>query len=315
MQFRSQGLRSFSRPFCTVLACLLLASCIGDGGSSGPGTASVANLPGPQGVEEGVGRKQLWLIPSPQSGRMMRAVLYRPPGDGPFPLAVVNHGSDQNPQARARMGGPQFETITDWFLARGYAVLLPQRPGHGETGGSYLEDQGNCQAPNYIGAGERTADSIEAAIAFMVTQPFIKPSGVVVVGHSAGAWGGLALAARNPKNVGAIVNFAGGRGGRNRGQANENCAPDRLVAAAGTFGRTARIPTLWLYAENDSYFPPPLARRMADAYTAAGGKAEFRLLRRLGEEGHFYIKGAGDQTGWAAPLDAFLSRNTRVAAR
>src|SRR5262249_16329952 len=75
-----------------LFACLLLAGCVGDGGSSAPGSAVVSNLPGPQGAEEGVGRKQLWLIPSPQSGAMMRAVLYRPPGDGPFPLAVVNHG-------------------------------------------------------------------------------------------------------------------------------------------------------------------------------------------------------------------------------
>jgi dienelactone hydrolase len=288
---------------------------IGDGGSAGPGSAAVAPVAGPQGAEQGAARKQLWLIPSPQAGKMMRATLYRPQGDGPFPLAIVNHGSDQDPHARARMGMPQFDTMTDWLVARGFAVLLPQRPGHGETGGSYLEDQGSCGTPNYIGAGERTADSIQAAIAFMTKEPFIRPGGVVVVGHSAGAWGGLALAARNPKNVSAIVNFAGGRGGRNRGQADENCAPDRLVAAAGTFGRTARIPTLWLYAENDSYFPPPLARRMADAYVAAGGKAEFRLLRRLGEEGHFYIKGNGDQAGWAAPLGTFLAENTRVAAR
>jgi dienelactone hydrolase len=310
-------LTDFSRWLVAAFACLFLAGCmgIGDGGSSGTGSAAVGNLAGPQGAEEGSGRKQLWLIPSPQSGRMMRATLYRPAGDGPFPLAVVNHGSDQDGPARARMAMPQFDTITNWMLARGYAVLLPQRPGHGQTGGSYLEDQGICEAPNYIGAGERTADSIEAAITFMTTQPFIKAKGVIVIGHSAGAWGGLALAARNPKNVSAIVNFAGGRGGRNRGKAGENCAPDRLVAAAGTFGRTARIPTLWLYAENDSYFPPPLARRLADAYTAAGGKAEFHLLRRLGEEGHFYIKGEGDQAGWAAPLAAFLSQNARVAQR
>ncbi len=313
-------MHSVSRLLGVAIACLFLGGCLGDGGSSGqgPGPAAVANAngaTGAQGAEEGASRKQLWLIPSPQTGRMMRAMLYRPAGDGPFPLAVVNHGSDQNVHARVRMGAPQFDTITSWLVQRGYAVLLPQRPGHGETGGPYIEDQGNCAAPNYIGSGERTAESIEATIAFMTTQPFIKPSGVVVIGHSAGAWGGLALAARNPKTVSAIVNFAGGRGGRNRGQPGENCAPDRLVAAAGTFGRTARIPTLWLYAENDSYFPPPLARRMADAYTAAGGRAEFVLLRGIGEEGHFYIRGGGDQAGWAAPLDTFLAANIRVAQR
>jgi pimeloyl-ACP methyl ester carboxylesterase len=172
----------------------------------------------------------------------------------------------------------------------------PQRPGHGATGGSYLEDQGVCGAPDYVRSGQATADSIAAAIDFMVTQPFIRPSGVVVVGNSAGGWGALALASRNPANVAVIVNVSGGRGGRNNGQPNRNCAPDQLVAVAGTFGSTARGPTVWLYAANDTYFPTDLSKRMVDAYTAAGGSGE----------GHALINASS--ATWGTYLDDALPR-------
>jgi dienelactone hydrolase len=261
-------------------------------------------MPGPQGIEDPAMRRQLWLVPSPVPGLLMRAYLFRPRGDGPFPLAIVNHGSDQDSVERSRMPMPEFGAITEWLLARGYAVLLPQRPGHGDTGGRYLEDQGRCSNANFEKSGRATADAIAAAIDFMAQQSFIKPNGIVVVGNSAGGWGALALASRNPPNVRAIVNFSGGRGGRNLGKAGKNCSPGKLVATAGEFGRAARIPTLWLYAENDSYFAPDLSNRMSEAYRTAGGAIEFHLLPAVPGEGHNLIQTAT----WAPYVETFLSR-------
>lgn len=292
-----------------ALACLfLLAACVGVGSPATTRLTGSALAAGPQGSENATTRRQLWLIPSPRSDLMMRAYLYRPPGEGPFPLAVVNHGSDQDAIDRSRMPMPSFPAITDWLLAKGYAVILPQRPGHGKTGGPYLEDQGRCSNADYVGSGMATADSIAATISFMTAQSFITPDGVIVVGNSAGAWGALALASRNPGNVSEVVNFSGGRGGRNRGKANKNCSPDRLVAAAGVFGRTARIPTLWLYAENDSYFPPDLSRRMAEAFQAAGGNAKYLLLPATQGDGHSLIQTKPPAASWIGPLNDFLNR-------
>jgi dienelactone hydrolase len=203
---------------------------------------------------------------------------------------------------------PQFPALTEWFVARGYAVLVPQRPGHGETGGRYLEDQGRCSNANFEKSGRATADSIAAAIDFMAGQGFIKPDGIVVVGNSAGGWGALALAGRNPPNVRAVINFSGGRGGRNLGKAGRNCSPGKLVAAAGAFGRAARIPSLWLYAENDSYFAPDLSTRIVDAYRAAGGTVEFHLLPAVAAEGHNLIQTSGPAASWAPYVETFLSR-------
>lgn len=288
---------------------MLLAGCVG-GGNRSSGPADQTQAAGPQGGEQGPMRRQLWLIPSPRPGVMMRATLFRPAGDGPFPLAVVNHGSDQVATSRARMPMPSFPALTEWLVNRGYAVLLPQRPGHGETGGPYLEDQGRCTRADFVGAGQATADSIASAIDFMTKQSFIKPTGVVVIGNSAGAWGALALAGRNPRNVRAVVNFAGGRGGRNRGRANSNCSPERLIEAAGQFGRTAQIPTLWIYAENDSFFPPDLSREMAEVFIRSGGAAEFVMLPPVPGDGHRVIQTAPPNAGWTEPLQRFLNQST-----
>jgi dienelactone hydrolase len=266
-----------------------------------------AQAPGPQGPEEGAWRRQLWLIPLPGERLLMHAVLLRPAGPGPFPLAVINHGSSQSSMLRAEFTPSLYEHVSRWFLERGFAVILPVRPGHGETGGPFFEDQGRCEDPDYIKAGIAAADSIHAAIDYLIAQPFIRKSGVIVAGQSAGGWGGLALASRNPPAVRAIINFSGGRGGRVDGLPDNNCSPGRLVAAAGEFGRSARVPTLWLYAENDSFFSPALSKGMADAFQTAGGAAEYHLLPPFMTDGHVFIEDGDAAPLWTPILDRFLA--------
>jgi len=48
--------------------------------------------------------------------------------------------------------------------SRGFAVLVPQRLGHGATGGKYIEDQGGCNEADYAQAGRSTAPRGDARI-------------------------------------------------------------------------------------------------------------------------------------------------------
>jgi dienelactone hydrolase len=265
---------------------------------------------GPQGAEEGQFRRQLWLVPSQDKSVLMRTNVLRPPGPGPFPLVVINHGSVSAADQRAKFQVPQFMVASEFFLARGYAVALPLRPGHGETGGPYLEthftDGTDCDRADFRRAGFATADAIEAAIEFMLRQDFVRRDGAVVVGQSSGGWGALALASRNPRNVKAVINFSGGRGGHVHGRPNNNCAPERLVAAAGTFGATARIPVLSLYASNDTFFSAELARELNDAYRARGGKLDFRLLPAFSNDGHRLFGAREGVAIWGPIVEEFL---------
>ncbi|HYS46747.1 MAG TPA: alpha/beta fold hydrolase [Rhizomicrobium sp.] len=276
--------------------------------------AAQQNL-GSQGAEGEPGRLQQWLVPSPDLGTPAHAVLFRPSGDGPFPLALIAHATTQNVLRRAQMTQPEYRALAGYLVARGFAVLVPERPGHGATGGKYLEDQGGCDEADYAKSGRATADAITAAMGFARKQPFIRPERMVVIGHSAGAWGALALAGENPKDVAAIIAFAPGRGGRANDQPNQVCAPHTLIAAASEFGKGARVPVTWLVAANDSYFSPALSRQLADAFRNGGGSVDFRVLAAYGSEGHWLPETEGGVKSAASELDRALKPRSSATAK
>ena len=261
---------------------------------------------GAQGDEGAPNRRQQWLVPSPDPDIAAHAWLFRPPGDGPFPLALIAHASTQNQLRRAQMPQPEYRALSAWLVARGFAVLVPERPGHGATGGRYLEDQGGCDDANYSRAGYATADTITAALDYLRAEPFIRQDGTVIVGHSAGAWGALAMAGEGPSGIAMIVAFAPGRGGHANDVPNQVCAPHTLIAAATEFGDGARVPVVWLVAANDTYFSPELSRQMADAFRAGGGKVDFRVLAAFGSEGHWLAETDGGEKLFGPALDSAM---------
>jgi dienelactone hydrolase len=270
---------------------------------------------GAQGAEAEPARMQQWLVPSPDPETAAHALLFRPSGDGPFPLALIAHASTQNVLRRAQMPQPEYRALAAWLVARGFAVLVPERPGHGATGGKYFEDQGGCDEADYSRSGYATADSIKAALSYLREQPFIRQDGTVIVGHSAGAWGALALAGENPKGISAIIAFAPGRGGHANDLPNQVCAPHRLIQSAADFGDDTRVPVIWLVAANDSYFSPDLSRQMADAFRTGGGTVDFRVLPASGSEGHWLAETEAGVKIAGPELDSALKALSPVVAK
>ena len=122
-----------------------------------------------------------------------------------------------------------------------------------------------------------------------------------MVGQSAGGWGTLAYDSRGHGRVAALVAMAPGRGGH---QANGNCAPEALVAAAGRYGRTARTPVLWIDGTADSYFGPDLSRAMADRFAAASGRVTF--AQPVGAD-HDLFFDAGGSSVWGPLVENYLA--------
>ncbi|WP_128928868.1 dienelactone hydrolase family protein [Bradyrhizobium guangxiense] len=245
---------------------------------------------GPSGEEGEPLRRQQWRVPSPDTDIAAHALLFRPAGAGPFRLAVIAHASTQNGLRRAQMPQPEYRALAAYLVARGFAVLVPERLGHGATGGRYVEDQGGCDEADYARSGRVTAEEIRLALEHLRKQDFIRKDAAIVIGHSAGGWGALALADADPKAISAIAVFAPGRGGHANDEPNRICAPHTLLAAAAEFGKAARIPVTWLVAANDSYFAPAFSQKLVDAFRGSGGKAEFRSLPAVGSEGHWMIE-------------------------
>ncbi|MBR0656713.1 hypothetical protein GXW79_16655 [Roseomonas arctica] len=194
-----------------------------------------------------------------------------------------------------------------WFTSRGYAVALPLRRGYGASDGPYAESS-TCPGAAFEQAGLESARDILSAIDYARTLPDVRGSEpVIVVGQSAGGWGSLALASRNPAGVVAVVNMAGGRGGWAQNAPNTNCRPDLLADAAGAYGRTARIPVLSIYTANDSFFAPAIARNIQQNYLAAGGVMEVHNLPAFGSDGHNLFFARGGSLVWGPEVERFLA--------
>jgi pimeloyl-ACP methyl ester carboxylesterase len=222
-----------------------------------------------------------------------------------------------DPRERSFFPLVEFRDAAFWFARRGYLVVAPAGPGYGAAGldiperglyGSFFSKIGKCTNPNFRDAGLAIAKYDVSTISYLADQKIILADRTIIVGQSAGGWGSIALASRNPPGVKAVVVFAAGRGGRVDGKPNNNCAPDKLVAATAEFGRTARVPMLWIYTRNDSYFGPDLSTRMHEAFVHAGGNAEYHLLDSFGNEGHILIDAPEGVRIWSPLVNQFLDR-------
>jgi dienelactone hydrolase len=191
------------------------------------------------------------------------------------------------------------------FARRGWVAVSFMRRGYGESEGQYAESSGGCANPDYRNSGRQSAQDLRGVIAAMKQKPYVDASRIVSVGRSAGGFATLALTADPPAGLVAAINFAAGRGSQ---KPDEVCQPDRLVEAFGHFGRTSRIPTLWVYSENDHYFNPKLAKRFHQAFTGAGGRAELVIAAPFGEDGHSLFSEKGAPV-WTGLVDPFLARH------
>jgi len=250
-------------------------------------TASTVRIPV---TEPGAGGKRLSL----------EATLYRPAGGGPHPVVLFNHGSTG--------GGTVAASVTlrptrqaPFFVERGFAVLAPMRRGRGASEGVSAEYEGTCD-PQILAPGlARGIEDVDAAMTYVRAQPWADAGRVVIAGQSPGGILSVAYAAHRPGAVRAAINFAGGwtRDGCDEGGHGFNQA---TFSAAG--GR-ARVPMLWLYAEQDRFYSVPWIRRYHLGFAQAGGDAMLHVFPAFGGEGHRLV----DRVEiWQSAANEFLRR-------
>lgn len=232
--------------------------------------------------------------------------VYRPDGQGPWGLIVLSHGTPSGKEAREAMTdryGPQARALA----GLGYVVVTGLRRGYGASDGPLADRYGSCDAPDYAHAAQEAARDVAAIMTYGQKLPYVDGSHVLLLGKSAGGFASLALAAQQPAGLRGVVNFAGGRG--SQPQMREKaavCGEAQLLKTVAGFAATSRVPQLWIYAENDSYFRPPLVRKMAESYLAAGQNLKLVFAPSSGAEGHQFFDRAANIGQWLPQVREFL---------
>lgn len=196
----------------------------------------------------------------------LETTLFTPPGSGPFPLVVINHGK--------AFGNPKFDPRARYpvasreFLKRGYMVAVPMRPGFSKSEGQYIDTGCNTESN-----GRLQAESVLGVLNELVKRPEVDRSRILLVGQSHGGLTVLALGAIGFPGVRGILNFAGGFK-----VTGKFCVWEKsMVDAFEAYGKEAKVPSLWFYGDNDSYWGAELPKTAFKAYQSTGG-SKSRLI-------------------------------------
>ena len=230
---------------------------------------------------------------------------YRPAGDGPFPIAIVNHG--RSGQKEQRAATPRFREIllARYFIRRGFAVFVPTRLGYGNSGVEIDPDAplGSCSDPDYRPGLQVMLAQTIATANFAKNLPWADPRRLIIAGQSYGGFAAVAASANNQLGALAAINFVGGGGGLWK-KPGQPCGPASIAAAMAEAGKQAKVPMLWLYAENDGLWGGELPRKWHAGYLKAGGRAQMLMLPPVPENGHYLARTAFQQ--WRPVADQFL---------
>jgi dienelactone hydrolase len=232
--------------------------------------------------------------------RSLVGYLYVPPGAGPFPGLVLNHGSTIHPGTSDFCRPGTAAVLTQW----GYAVLLPHRRGYGNSEGPTWRDEvtaefGTAEYDRALAARlGREAEDVGAAVDWLGGRPEVVADRVGVIGSSFGGVMALLAAALRP-GLRCAVDFAGAA-------MNWERTPTLRATLLGA-ARELTVPLCLVQAENDYSAAP--TRELAAELQRLGKTHEARVFPPFGltaDEGHLFFQNGAPI--WGPFVRAFLDR-------
>ncbi|MGI9410939.1 MAG: dienelactone hydrolase family protein [Hyphomicrobiaceae bacterium] len=239
-----------------------------------------------------IGTSQLLLTDLEEDGKPVRleTVVFDPEGEGPFPLAVISHGSTgAGTDKVARTMTWSHAWLADVLNERRWRVAFPQRRGRGKSDGLYdegFEDDRSkgytCDPARSLAGAERAMADLHAAIAALRNQKTSSNTPVLLAGQSRGGALSMAYASRYSEETAGVVNFVGGWIG-------EGCATATKINQA-LLAKTPAFPgsTLWIYGRDDVYYSVDHSRENFTAFELSGGAGKFIVVTVAGDNnGHY----------------------------
>jgi carboxymethylenebutenolidase len=218
------------------------------------------------------------------AGHELQGVIYMPPGRGPFPAVLFNHGS-----APGMLSKQAFDVLGPVFAERGWAFFGPYRRGQGlsASAGPYIGDQ-IAEARKSGGMSAAAATMVRlletdhlkdqlAALEWLRSQRFVQPDRIAVAGNSFGGVEAV-LGAERGRYCAAIDSAGGAQSWAQAPQLQE------LMTRAV---RNSRVPIFFFQAANDYDIAP--SNTLSAAMKDAGKPYELRIYPAYGnsrDEGH-----------------------------
>ena len=250
-------------------------------------------------------------IRAPEGNYRLEALIVRPAAaKGRLPVALLTHGKPRAASDLVKIRSALMAPEARDLAYRGYLAVAVVRRGFGLSGGTPGQPTNaayaKCNDPDLRRYFTVEADDLERALRVVATRPDADATRMIALGGSVGGGAVLALAARNPPGLKAVVNLAGAMRITNA-QGELACPQELPIAALASFGSQTKTPTLWIYSENDSNFGPDAARKVHAAYVAQGGIATLTMAPSLQPaDGHNIFELPAGRQHWLAALDPFL---------
>jgi dienelactone hydrolase len=193
----------------------------------------------------------------PLGNGVLHAQLYKPDGNGPFPVVIALHGCG-GLAGHSEPVQPRYRDWAEQLLKGGNAVLLPDSYGSRELGPQ-------CRAKEHkVRARRERVEDIVASRQWLVQQPWAARERISLLGWANGAsallWAvrpQLSSRSVQPDFRSAIAFY-----------------PDCRISSG--LGWSARVPTLLLIGAKDDVSSPPACRQMVDG--ARGRSALARIV-------------------------------------
>lgn len=298
----------YCHPFMLRVSCLVLLA------AAAQQHASAQSSPVPEPFAELVKIAVPGMGPFGSDAAMVTHV-YKPAGNGPYPVLLFSHGRAGDVATRSKLSNPVALGHVRYWLSKGYAVVAPVRPGYGDTGGSDTESSGNAISATGECRGQpdpsRTAKgavrSTTVALDWVRAQPWAMANKILLEGQSVGGLTTVAMCAANPPGVVGCINFSGGTGGSPELTPARMCSPEATTALMAEFGRVTKLPSIWLYAENDLFWGAEPPRLWHAAFAQGGSPTDFVQTVAVPPDGHRLLALGGRL--WSEPLNAWLKKN------
>lgn len=232
----------------------------------------------------------------------LEATLYKPQADGQFPVVIFNHGSTGPGVIPAdRTENPR--GYATYLLKKGIALLIPMRRGRGKSEGSYTEPYDCSLYQSELGI-RYAIESLDAVYEYLKKQQWADMRKIILSGSSRGGMLSVVYAAERPGSAIGVLNFVGGW---MSDQCNSQAKMDINAVLFKEAGTKSKIPNLFLYAANDSFYTVSSIEKYPAAFREAGGSVEYKLFTLAkGADGHRLFH--AHWKDWIPDVDAFLIR-------